>query len=255
MSTSITFEHPLNERIRIFLRLEHLFERFEHFVRQFDPSATRAAIDALLEIVAITARSDIKNEILKELERHIGAIPRLANKPGVDPQALEQVLSDLDDAIDGVRHIASPIGQAAREDDFLKAIAQRSSIPGGACSFDLPHYHFWLIQPPEVRQARFDHWLLDLAPAVNAIELALSLIRGSAAPRRVLAEGGFFQEALDLDAAAQLLRVGLDASEALYPEISGHKNRFSIRFMAAESSGRPAQRCDNVSFKLTCCVW
>ncbi|MBK5966849.1 cell division protein ZapD [Thiocystis minor] len=254
MSTSIIFEYPLNERIRTFLRLEHLFERLQHFADQFDPSATRVAIEALLEIAAITARSDIKNEILKELDRHLGTLSRLADKPGVDPNALAQVLGDLDDAVDGVQGMNSPIGQTAREDEFLKAIAQRSSIPGGTCSFDLPHYHYWLIQPPERRQARFDHWRHDLTPAIGAIQIALSLVRGSASPRRTLAEGGFFHEALNPEAPAQMLRVGLDASEASYPEISGHKNRFSIRFMAVESSGRPSQRSDDVSFKLTCCV-
>ena len=254
MSTLIIFEHPLNERIRTFLRLEHLFERLDHFVHPFDPSATRVAIDALLDIAAITARSDIKHEILKELDRHLNNLNRLANKPGVDPGALEQVLGDLDDAIDGVQRIDGPIGQIVREDDFLKAIAQRSSIPAGTCSFDLPHYHFWLIQPPEMRQARFAHWLHDLTPAIGAIQLALSLVRGSASSRRVLAEGGFFQESLNPDALAQMLRIGLDASAALYPEISGHKNRFSIRFMAVESNGRPSQRADDVHFRLTCCV-
>ncbi len=255
MSTLITFEHPLNERIRIFLRLEHLYERLAHFVHQFDPFATRAAIEALLDITAITARSDIKNEILKELERHLGTINRIADQPGVDSNALEQVLSDLDDAVDGVHRMSGPIGQSAREDEFLKVIAQRSSIPGGTCSFDLPHYHYWLIQSPEVRQTRFDHWLHDIKPAINAIQLALSLIRGSASPRRVMADGGFFQEALNPQAPVQMLRVGLDASDALYPEISGHKNRFSIRFMSVEPRGRPFQHAENVSFKLTCCVF
>lgn len=255
MSTLITFEHPLNERIRTFLRLEHLFERLQHFAPQFDPSATRVAIGALLDIAAITARSDIKNEILKELDRHLGILNRIADQPGVDPGALAEVLDDLDAAINGIQRMTGPIGQSAREDDFLKTVAQRSSIPGGTCSFDLPHYHYWLIQPPEVRQERFDQWLQDLKPAMNAIQLALSLVRGSASSRRVLAEGGFFQEALNPQASAQMLRVGLDASEALYPEISGHKNRFSIRFMTVETRGRPSQHAEDVPFKLTCCVF
>jgi cell division protein ZapD len=251
----MTFEHPLNERIRTFLRLEHLFEQLQHFRHQFAPAATRVAIAMLLEIAAITARSDLKNEILKELERHLDILNRIGNQPGVDVKALAQVLGDLDDAVDGVQHMSDPIGQAAREDEFLKAIAQRSSIPGGTCSFDLPAFHFWLIQPPEVRQARFERWLHDLKPAIDAIALALSLIRGSASTRRVVAEGGFFQEALNPDALAQMLRVGLDASEAIYPEISGHKNRYSIRFMSVEPGGRPCQYAGNISFKLTCCVF
>ena len=43
MSKQLTFEHPLNERIRTFLRLEHLFKKVAHFLPQDDHWASRAA--------------------------------------------------------------------------------------------------------------------------------------------------------------------------------------------------------------------
>ncbi|MBK1716456.1 cell division protein ZapD [Thiocystis violacea] len=251
----ITFEHPLNERIRTFLRLEHLFRQLDQFVHQEDQRSSRCAIWVLLDIVAVTARADVKNEILKELDRHIGNLNRLSTQRGVDPEALAEVLDDLRRAIDGIQQLNGPIGHGAREDEFLKAIAQRSSIPGGTCSFDLPHFHYWLIQPTERRQARFGEWLGDLKPAIEAIQLALSLVRSSSASRQVVAEGGFYQEAIDPLAPAQMLRVGLEGEAAIFPEISGHKNRFSIRFMNAEPQGRATQHGADVSFRLTCCVF
>jgi cell division protein ZapD len=255
VSTYLTFEHPLNERVRTFLRIEHLFERLNHFAPQYDEWATRVAVEAVLDIASITARADVKNEILKELDRNISTIKRIADQPGVDPESLDRVLSDLSDAMAGVHRLTGPIGQIAREDDFLKSVAQRSSIPGGTCSFDLPHFHHWLTQPPEVRQARLDYWLKDLRPAEQAIRLVLSLARASASPRQVLAEHGFFQEALDAQAPAQMVRVGINGTGSLYPEISGHKSRFSIRFMQPGPQDRPSQIPENVPFRLTCCVF
>ncbi len=255
MPTLITFEHPLNERIRTFLRLEHLFRQLDHFVYQDDQRASRCAISALLDLVAITARADVKSELLKELDRLMGNLNRLSSQRGVDPDALAEVLGDLRRAAEGIHQLNGPIGHRAREDEFLKTIGQRSSIPGGTCSFDLPHFHYWLIQPTELRQARFASWLEDLKPALEAIQLALSLIRSSSPARRILAEGGFFQEALDPVVPAQMLRVGLDAEEGIFPEISGHKNRFSIRFMSAEAQGRAIQHAADVPFRLTCCVF
>ncbi len=254
MATQLIFEHPLNERIRTFLRLEHLFEKVEHFVPQYDPWATRVAIEALLDIVSITARADVKAELLKEVDRNINTLKRVARQPGVDPTALNRVLKELEEAADGVQALTGPIGQTAREDELLKGVAQRSSIPGGACSFDLPLFHYWLIQSPERRQARLDKWLEDLWPANAAIRLLLSLARTSAAPREELAPRGFFQEALSVQTPAQMVRVGLNGAGTLYPEISGHKNRFSIRFMSTESRGRPSQSTEDVPFRLTCCV-
>lgn len=254
MSTPITFEYPLNERFRTFMRLEYLFEQLDWFIPQPDVWSTRTAIDALLDIVTITTRADVKNELTKEIDRHITSISRLADQPGVDPEALEKVLGDLAAANEAIQQMYGPIGQNAREDDFLKAISQRNSIPGGTCSFDLPQFHHWLTLPGETRQERIDGWLHDIGPTMRGIGLVLSLVRTSAPTRRLIAEGGFFQEALDAQSPAQMLRVTLDGDNALFPEISGHKTRFSIRFMRVEGRGRPVPHESSVPFRLNCCV-
>jgi cell division protein ZapD len=255
VATQIVFEHPLNERIRTFLRLEHLFEKIEFFAPQYDPWATRVTVETLLDLASVTARADIKSEIVKEMDRNITALRRLASQPGVDAGTLERILTQLYQAATEIQNIQGPVGQTAREDELLKAVSQRSSLPGGACSFDLPQYHHWLIQSPERRQGRLEHWLRDLRPAQQAIRLILSLARTSANPRDVVAERGFFQEALDPQAQAQLVRIGLNGANNLYPEVSGHKTRFSIRFLCSEPKGRPTPVTDDLPFRLTCCVW
>lgn len=255
MSTLINFEHPLNERIRTFLRLEHLFRQLDHFLYQEDPRASRSAVGILIDIIAVTSRADVKNELLKELDRHIGNLSRLSSQRGVDQNALAEVTEDLRRAIDAIHRLNGPIGHRAREDELLKSISQRSSIPGGTCSFDLPHFHYWLIQDPEVRQGRFMEWLQDLKPAIDAVQLALSLVRSSSPSRQVMAESGFYQEALDSMLPAQMLRVAVEGDLGIFPEISGHKNRFSIRFMNAEPRSRAKQHGDDVSFRLTCCIF
>ena len=40
----ITYEYPLNERIRTLLRLEDLFERSRHFIARTDPRKLTAAL-------------------------------------------------------------------------------------------------------------------------------------------------------------------------------------------------------------------
>jgi cell division protein ZapD len=251
----LTFEHPLNERYRTFLRLEHLFAKSRYFLNQEDPWATRVAIEALLDVVSVTSRADVKNELVKELDRNAATLTRVARQPGVDPNALGRVMSELERAQSGLVRLTGSIGQAAREDEFLKGIAQRNSIPAGACSFDLPNFHFWLIQPMDERERRFAAWMQDIEPVETAIRLILSLMRDSARPRRLIAEAGFFQEALNVQAPAQLVRVTLDGERAVFPEISGHKSRFSIRFLSAATGSRPAQSREDVDFTLTCCVF
>jgi cell division protein ZapD len=255
VSRQLSFEHPLNERVRTFLRLEHLFKKVAHFQNQDDAWATRAAVEGLLDIVAITSRADIKTELLKELDRNTMTLNRIRRQPGVDLETLDKVMEDLQRAATELRGLAGQIGYRVREDEFLKSIAQRSTIPGGTCSFDLPQYHHWLTQPSQVRRQRLADWMQGLEPVSGAIGLVLSLARTSAMPRRVTAAAGFFQEALDVQAPAQLVRVSINGGQTLFPEISGHKNRFSIRFMRSQASERPVQCRDDVDFTLTCCVF
>ncbi|MEA3278813.1 MAG: cell division protein ZapD [Pseudomonadota bacterium] len=255
MSNQLTFEHPLNERVRTFLRLEYLFKKVDHFLPLDDLWSSRAAVEGLLDIVSITTRADIKTEILKELDRNATALNRIRRQPGVDLDTLGQVLDDLQGAASVLHALTGQIGQQVREDGFLKSVAQRSSIPGGTCSFDLPQYHFWLTQPTAARQQQLSEWMRGLHPVSSAIGLVLSLARSSATPRKVKAISGFFQEALDSRAPAQLLRVAPNGVQPLFPEISGHKNRFSIRFMIAADAKRPVQCREDVDFTLTCCVF
>ena len=67
------YEQPLNERMRNFLRLDFLYQQAVHHHTRSDPWSTRAAVSALLEILAITQRGDVRSEVLKELERQMAA--------------------------------------------------------------------------------------------------------------------------------------------------------------------------------------
>jgi cell division protein ZapD len=255
VSNTVVYEHPLNERIRTFLRLEHLFSRIYFFLPQDEQWATRSALDGLLDILAITARADIKTEILKELDRHATILARIGKQPGVDTSTLSRVLEELEQVADKVYKLGGQIAQPLRENDFIKTIIQRNSIPGGTCNFDVPQFHHWLCQPHPLRHREMQQWLADLEPIRDAINLLLSLARGSTTPRAIRAEEGFYQDTLDAQAPVQMVRIELDASTDLFPEISGHKHRFSIRFLEANDTERPVKSERDVDFLLTCCVF
>ncbi len=255
MADLILFEHPLNERIRIFLRLEHLFLQIEHFSPMADAWGNRAAIEGLLDIISIFSRSDLKTEILKELERHTSNLERIRRQPGINMEALGQILDDLEQSIHQVYRLDGQIAQQLRSNDFLTTIMQRSSIPGGNCNFDLPQYHFWLNQPHEIRQAQMADWLLELKPVRESVVLLLNLVRGSTSPSLELATKGFFQKSFESSTPAQMLRVGLPKEARLFVEISGNKHRFSIRFLETVDTGKPLQTTHDVDFQLTSCIF
>ena len=68
-----SYEQPLNERMRTFLRLEFLYQQPAVQPRVGDElgDARGRRSSGLLEIMAILMRGDVRSEVLKELERQI----------------------------------------------------------------------------------------------------------------------------------------------------------------------------------------
>ena len=69
MSSSIIYEHPLSERMRFFMRLEHLFRQAAYTLRGYSVWDSRSTLMSLTAILDILSRGDLKTELLKELER------------------------------------------------------------------------------------------------------------------------------------------------------------------------------------------
>lgn len=255
MPNTIIYEQPLNERIRIFLRLEFLFARIDLALKGNTELHNRDAIDGLLNILTVFDRSDLKSEIVKELERLIAALSALENSPGVDRKALDDLLAELDQILDGLQLRKSTIGQSLRDNDFLSSIRQRSSISGGTCDFDLPAYHFWLRHTAnDERKQQLIEWLEPFSNARAAIDITLKLIRESTNFANHTASTGFYQHTLESNQSTQLIRVKVPKNSSFYPEISGGKHRFTVRFMQFDLNQRAQQVSDDVDFSLSCCA-
>lgn len=251
----IIFEQPLNERIRTLMRLEFLFAQAEHTRAGESVWDSRATLTSIIDILNVFGRSDLKGELLKELERLSANLARLERNPKINRTKLNTILEDLDTHIDRLHSISGQIGQELRGNEFLSSIRQRSSIAGGTCHFDLPAYHFWLTRPSEERVDDLTRWLQEFEPLRSAINFILRLIRESSSPTRETAEAGFFQTPLDSALPFQLIRVAVAESYGCYAEISGGKHRFTIRFLEPGSGEqRPGQSTQNIDFDLICCA-
>lgn len=254
MALKITYEQPLNERVRTFLRVEFLFEQLNHYIDDPNEWNNRNAISALIEVIDFLSRLDIKTELIKELERHTVIISSLENTPGVDIQRLKIILGEISNSLKTLRNANFQPGQVLRQNEFITSIKQRISIPGGTCNFDLPGYNFWLKSQNVDKTRQLKEWHKDISVINQAVKLALELIRNSSNPAIETATRGFYQQSIESDTACQLIRVKLPPESTYYPEISGGKHRFTVRFMEQSSMNqRPSQTGDDVEFELHCC--
>ena len=250
-----SYEQPLNERIRAFLRLEFLFKQADYSLNGTSAWNSRAALETIIEIHDLVSRSDLKTEILKELERHTQSLTLLFENPQVDHKRLDHVLLALDSFSNKLFSDNLPFGHALKHNEFITSIRQRTTVPGGTSEMDLPGYHFWLQKSSDERIAILTKWISGFDTMRKAIELILQLIRDSAVPRWELAENGFFQRNLDPANPCQILRISLPAEQDCYPEISGGKHRFTVRFLRQESDeARPKQINQDIEFEMSCCM-
>ena len=179
----ITYEYPLNERIRTLLRLEDLFERVAFLPRADEAHEHHAALTTLFEILEVAGRADLK----------IGPAAG-ARAPAQVPRCAAQQPRDL---AGGARPGAAArssrprrpaaassgkTGQHLRENEWLMAIKQRTSIPGRRCEFDLPSYHYWLHRERRRRRADLDGWVAAVASrCTTACASCCELLRESGA--------------------------------------------------------------------------
>ena len=165
---TVVYEQPLNERVRALLRLEYLFERATF--RMDGPSIwdSRASVEAIIDIMHIMSRTDLKTEIIQELERDAATLEALGAKRGVDLERLNELLGRIRDLLNDLRTGDSTPGQDLRQHELLSYVRQRSSIPAGTCSFDIPAYQHWLERPAETRVSDIRAWLSRFEPVQHA---------------------------------------------------------------------------------------
>ena len=212
------YEYPFNESIRTMLRLEHLFDRLGQLLPRDAPIDHHYALATIFEIMDVASRADLKSDLLKDLERQKSALAGYRGNPSVSDRALDEVVARIDHAFNQLNELPGKAGHALTANEWLMSIRSRIGIPGGTCEFDLPAYYAWQQFDPGRRRADLLQWIATLTPLAEA------------------------------------LRLRIDESLGLVPEISGHRLMVSVRLMHQEADGRLRPSSADASFELTLCA-
>ena len=249
----ILYEYPFNERIRTYLRLEHLFRRLSELVAREHPVDHHFAITTIFEVMDVAARADLKMDVLKDLEKQKHVLNSYRGNPAIAEAVLDEVTGQLEACFSALNGLAGKAGQTLTENDWLMSIRSRVGIPGGTCEFDLPAYYAWQHVDTQTRQQDLQRWTATLVPLAESIRLLLQLLRDSGAPQKVVAPGGQYQQTLPQGRTFQLLRLRINPALGLIPEISGNRLLVSVRLMRLEGDDRLHPCTDEASFELTLC--
>lgn len=253
MKDTIIYEQPLNEIIRVCLRLEQLFQQIDYQLNDTSILGTRSVISHVINVLQLLDRPDLKAKLAKELSYHLTNLMRYGSLPDTDDKKFKQLTQQLDELSRSLIDNSGKIGHRLREVELLNTLRLHLASPGGGCGFDIPLFHYWLQQAPHERQTIIHTWLKDFAQIRTSIELVLNLVRKNARIEEKTALHGFYQELLDPQSNLRMVCIGIKDDLATYPEISIGRHFLSLRFFSPDIMKRPIQFSDNLTFSLAYC--
>ncbi|MFM2483129.1 cell division protein ZapD [Celerinatantimonas sp. YJH-8] len=244
MQNKLIFEHPLNEKVRTYLRVENLFDTLEQTTKMQDASQVQNFFRTLFDLNEVLDRSEWRSDLLKDLDKQRQRLRQWANLPQTDTSKVQEALTKANQLFSKINQ-QPKLSNLIKEDRFLNMLRQRLALPGGACSFDLPQLYYWYHLNEVQRDVDLLRWLTPFMEVASAMGFILSMLRGQSLQEYVVAKGGFYQGQRE---GCALLRLEISSEVPCFPTISGHKNRFAIKFMTLDGAIQ-----NDLNFSLTCC--
>jgi cell division protein ZapD len=250
----ILYEHPLNERVRTYLRLEDLFERLGELLSRDFALDHHYAFATVFDILELAQRSELKSDVLKDLEKHKQHMIAFRGNPGISTDALEGIISQIETSFSAVNAQTGKPGTSLQDNEWVTAVRSRMAILAGTCEFDIPAYYHWQHEAPERRRADLMRWASPLWPLAQAVKLVLKLLRDNGTAQRVMASGGQFQQNLPQGRSVQLVRLRIGQELGLVPEISGNRLIITVRLLRVTHDDKmPLAALEDAGFELTLC--
>jgi len=138
------YELPLNERLRTFMRVEFLYKRLKYTLENDDTWAIRSSVNTLLEIYSILSRTDVRREVLFDLDRYIYQMTKYQGSSLVNEERAEEINSKLESLKNEVDQVGTGYLSQIRDIEFVSSLLHRHTLPGGEQSLTCQNINFGL---------------------------------------------------------------------------------------------------------------
>lgn len=244
MPETIIYEYPLTEKIRCYLRVEHLSDQLLSYKTAQSAELFKPFFTVLFSLSEQFDRGDLKKDLIKDLEYQKQSLLQWRLDENIDQVQLEKLLKNIECFNFSQAQLNKPHAAIA-QDPLLNQIKNKSALAGGGSPFDTPLLQYWHHLPTEQREQDIKRWLSPFEQTIAAIRLLLQLTRESSVFHACVATEGFYQNSCE---QLQLLRIKVLGHQDYYPTISGYRNRYALRFQSWNE-----QPIQDVDFFLSCC--
>ena len=122
-TSTIIFEHPLNEKMRSWLRIENSLIQLNSFQSINSLSSALSFFRAVSEFIEVLDRGEIRAELLKELEKRQKKLQQWLSFPNVDKEIVSHIINELSESASALSK-APRIGQHLKQDKISVKITK-----------------------------------------------------------------------------------------------------------------------------------
>lgn len=257
MNEIITYEQPLNDVVKICLRLEKLFTQLDYCLSKDDSTSVRLAVESILAIIAVVDRPELRGKLTQFLTNYLADLQKLEHSQNVDQQRLNQYIKNIQQLLNVLHASRTKLASQIRKQPLLEAIHQYTLMPGGVCDFHSPAYKMWLSLPKNQQILQLQNWAYEFIELRKIVDLVMSSLRNGQEKTPCTANNGYYQKVLNTKQSANLIQVILPKSLNRYAIISVGQHGLSIYFYRSctQNSVILGERVqEEIDFSLACCV-
>lgn len=226
----LKYEYPLTEKMRVLLRMENILRSIHYFKESSNAHELSQVVCGWVSLAQLFERTDIKQELTKDLEKEAQQLTQFFSVPNVDHQKLDDFLSLIDSAQSSLKNLTDK--RSLIPGDFLfKEACKKSILPGSFNAFDAPFLYQWLQCSPCPTEAPLKSWELSFQPITKALQIYLQLLRGQIRFEHLTIQKGEYTQSLTQAGEKQLILLKLPQN--VVPEMSTSRYQFHLRCFKA----------------------
>ena len=246
------FEFPLTERIRFFLKFEHLAKQLKEKIFYSGQIPALSALADLCDLLEICGNKDVLKEIRHQLRHQLEQFKRLQGRSDIKYVSLEKYLARVKKGLLDLDTV-SPDFFSLNNNPIISVARRRFHMIAGVCSFDAPILAAWE-NKQEVLTSCFDTWWGELEEMSNLVFEILDVSRECANSEDVEVKGGHCRRHF-LNASEnkpQMLRLRMHGRHGIFPDMSVGKYGFSFHlFEIIDVTQRPQKVTYDVTAEIS----
>ena len=242
----ITYELALNERTRRFLRVQEVFQKFDAHINNMSKFSEHACFTTLFDVMSCASRSDLKIEIIQELDKQIlNVVKKTKTKKNI------KVSLDLKKIKKNLEKSVIPPGNQFGNDKFLQERKAASDSPFGIVSSDITQFQSWIKQL-EIKEKKeyFRDKFKVYTPIYIGLNSIITILKSNAKSVSRVTKSGVLQHTLDPKEKNDLVLVTLPIKRRFCPQITSNKYALNIHFTQTNQS---IMIIKPIKFKLAVC--